>query len=304
MTFRGISGYSLELITGKNGCKYIRKISPNIMKNSRLIFQCGKLREWAHSSVRVPRVLSDGFTTEGFYFYEMEYIKAKNAAQLLKDIMYPNKVDTVVWDGFEDRITQYLSSGGYSFSNFEQRNIALLVDLKFTSLLSANQHIFIALGQQDLYTKLSSLSSLSSIYKINYTPLEDTNSATPSKGHGDMSLGNILVLEDGLCFVDLDRHYLDVYPYLADSLKLTFDLESSHSLLIESETSSLTHSVVSASRTSNLIRKIESCIHIDPLLLNRCLLVEALRVLPYKYMTNLDCSHTLAYIINKASVNH
>ena len=71
-TFKGNSGCTIHLMNNELG-NFIRKKSPNISYNERLLSQCDKQKNFNNGLIDTPKVLREGFEKD-LYYFDMEYI--------------------------------------------------------------------------------------------------------------------------------------------------------------------------------------------------------------------------------------
>ncbi len=82
----GYSGCEILLCEEDDDWCYVKKISKDISYNSRLRVQSEKQRNFTGKELLAPKVLSSGFTQEGLYFFDMEYIQGITLAEYMKTI--------------------------------------------------------------------------------------------------------------------------------------------------------------------------------------------------------------------------
>ena len=81
----GYSGCKILLIEEESGCGgFVRKISSSKDYNIRLIEQKEKQKVFSSVIVRVPSVLDDGYTEDGLYYFDMEYIRGIALSERIK----------------------------------------------------------------------------------------------------------------------------------------------------------------------------------------------------------------------------
>ena len=74
-------------MTGHSGCKIelynniIKKISKDINYNERLKSQCLKQDKYKHFLIKTPKIHNIGYTKDGNFYFEMEYIRGINFSQ-------------------------------------------------------------------------------------------------------------------------------------------------------------------------------------------------------------------------------
>tara|TARA_B100000287_G_C20636936_1_gene782019 strand:- start:1216 stop:2001 length:786 start_codon:yes stop_codon:yes gene_type:complete len=87
-----------NLLEGYSGCKIfllnenvVRKISPSLEYNTRLKRQANKQKEFNDTAIQAPQILEEGYTSEGFYYFDMEYIKGIKFSEFVVN----NSIDQV-----------------------------------------------------------------------------------------------------------------------------------------------------------------------------------------------------------------
>lgn len=82
----GHSGCHILLCEPEDVSPYVRKISKDLDYNKRLIIQKKKQENFVSSSIKVPKVISDGYTSDGCYYFDMEYVHGNTLAEYIKTI--------------------------------------------------------------------------------------------------------------------------------------------------------------------------------------------------------------------------
>ena len=68
---KGHSGCEIFLCE-ENGNKFVRKISPSVDYNNRLILQMKKQSEFTNKAIKTPSVLAEGINEKGNYYFDMD----------------------------------------------------------------------------------------------------------------------------------------------------------------------------------------------------------------------------------------
>lgn len=195
----GHSGCQIFLMEDDDGSIYVRKISKDKEYNNRLKIQSEKQAFFGGNPIKAPKVFNDGYTEEGLYFFDMEYIQGVTLAEYIKTM--------------------------------EIGKVKGLVEVLVSSLVPQKQ-VLISKEQKKLVedvfeNKISSLrKTLSGDNEIVNQALElleghDWSKLSFSQCHGDMTLENIIVRNDHLYFIDFldsffDSWFLDVGTLLQD----------------------------------------------------------------------------------------
>lgn len=80
----GHSGCQIYLIEDDDGKTFVRKISKDEDYNERLKAQSEKQASFKGEPVKAPVVLKQGYTEEGLYFFDMEYVQGITLAEYIK----------------------------------------------------------------------------------------------------------------------------------------------------------------------------------------------------------------------------
>lgn len=195
----GYSGCKLEIV--HTDSKYsVIKSSPNIAYNERLKKQKKKQESLHIGNFRICRIYDDGYK-DGLYFFLMEYINGTTFADYLEKIKLSEIKDSV------NILTSH-------FIEFEQKNETAQMVFREkiqTTLLSIHKNSIIDVNDKELVEAIEILNKYTWEYVI------------PSPCHGDMTLENILVGEDGYYLIDyLDSFYdtwmIDAAKFLQDAM--------------------------------------------------------------------------------------
>ncbi|MDC7288815.1 aminoglycoside phosphotransferase family protein [Blautia schinkii] len=195
----GHSGCQIFLMEDGETTAYVRKISKDREYNSRLKIQSEKQAAFCGDPIKAPKVLGEGYTEDGMYFFDMEYIQGVTLAEYMKTM--------------------------------EIGKVKGLVEILVSSLAPKKQTLA-AVEEQLLATdifrvKLSGLRKMLSNdndvvnQALNMLEAHDWSKLSPSQCHGDMTLENIIIKNDSLFFIDfLDSFYdswiLDIGTLLQD----------------------------------------------------------------------------------------
>lgn len=82
----GHSGCRILLCENEDNKVFVRKISSSKEYNERLKVQCEKQNAFTSSQINAPRVLNCGYTEDGLYYFDMEYIQGITLAEYMKSI--------------------------------------------------------------------------------------------------------------------------------------------------------------------------------------------------------------------------
>lgn len=191
----GHSGCKILLCEEEDNKIYVRKLSSDKSYNDRLKIQADKQASFKSNVVKAPSVFSTGYTQDGLYYFDMEYIQGITMAEYMQTIEV-GKVRSLV----ESII----------------RDIVAVNDLES----DVDEFIFIN-KINDLKEKLSKKNN--PVINEALELLANHNWARFSKTscHGDLTLENIIVKDGQLYLIDfLDSFYdswiMDISTLLQD----------------------------------------------------------------------------------------
>ena len=192
----GHSGCGVWLYENDKNKAIVRKISSNIAYNHRLIKQMEKQKNFHNQIVHTPAVLSEGYTEDGLFYFDMEYIQGITMAKYIMSIEI-GKVRQIVINLFENIIN----------ISEEKRDVGEVFINKIEALANETQ-------------------GLGKIYEEAYRLLRghDWSQFTESACHGDLTLENIIVKGDQLYIIDFLDSFFD--SWLMDIGSLLQDVQS------------------------------------------------------------------------------
>lgn len=82
----GHSGCRILLCETEDNSVYVKKISANLNYNKRLVIQAEKQKAFVNGIVMAPDVFTSGYTEEGLFYFDMEYIQGITLAEYMKTI--------------------------------------------------------------------------------------------------------------------------------------------------------------------------------------------------------------------------
>lgn len=82
----GHSGCKILLCEKNNNEIFVRKISSDKNYNKRLAVQAKKQETYSNSNIKVPKVLQTGYTDDGLFYFDMEYVQGITMAEYIKTI--------------------------------------------------------------------------------------------------------------------------------------------------------------------------------------------------------------------------
>lgn len=195
----GHSGCQIFLMEDDDGKVYVRKISKDKAYNNRLKIQSQKQATFSGDPIKTPKILNQGYTEKGLYFFDMEYIQGVTLAEYIKT-MEIGKVK-----GLVEALVSSLVPQKQALISKKQQKLATDVFAKKISDLRRN----LSEGNEIVKRALDMLEA------------HDWSKLSPSQCHGDMTLENIIVRNDRLYFIDFldsfyDSWFLDIGTLLQD----------------------------------------------------------------------------------------
>ena len=196
----GHSGCQIYLIEPDDGAVFVRKTSKDKDYNERMKAQCEKQAAFRGEPIRAPKVLNSGYTEEGLFFFDMEYIQGVTLAEYIKT-MEIGKVKGLV----ESLVASIVPKEQAETKREEQLIAKKIFAQKLSSL------------RKTLKDKSNSVIE----HSLDLLEAHDWSKLTPSQCHGDMTLENIIVKNDQLYFIDFldsfyDSWFLDIGTLLQD----------------------------------------------------------------------------------------
>ena len=196
----GHSGCQIYLMESDDGSVYVRKISKDREYNERLKLQSEKQAAFSGAPIKAPKVLNSGYTEDGLYYFDMEYIQGITLAEYIKT-MEIGKIKGLV----EALVASIVPKIQTDLTSEEQCKVIDVFNNKIANLrkLLENKKNDVINGSLDRLAQ------------------HDWSKLTPSPCHGDMTLENIIVKNDCLYYIDFldsfyDSWFLDVGTLLQD----------------------------------------------------------------------------------------
>ena len=196
----GHSGCQIFLIEEDDGKVFVRKISKDKYYNDRLKTQCEKQASFLKDSIKAPKVYSQGYTDEGLYFFDMEYVQGITLAKYIKT-MEIGKIKDLV----EALTTNLVPKTPFESTPETKTQINKIFKTKFSQLRTT-----LKAKNNDVINK-----------SLDLLENHDWSKMAPTACHGDMTLENIIIKNDKMYFIDfLDSFYdswvLDIGTLLQD----------------------------------------------------------------------------------------
>ena len=125
----GHSGCQIFLIEEDDGRVYVRKISKDKEYNSRLKIQSEKQANFSGEPIRAPKVFQQGYTDEGLFYFDMEYVQGVTLAEYIKN-MEIGKVRGLV----EALVSSLVPQRKVSVSEEQEKEVRDIFEKKFADL--------------------------------------------------------------------------------------------------------------------------------------------------------------------------
>lgn len=192
----GHSGCQILLCETEENLVFVRKISSNIEYNQRLIKQAEKQSLFNTPSIKTPKVLDRGYTKDGLFYFDMEYVQGITLAEYLK------RIEVGKVRGLVEQIVNGINSLiGTEKGEFSERVFQNKID-SLEKKLSTDDNKIVS----------------KALYMLRK---HSWNQFNKTMCHGDLTLENIIVKDGQLYFIDfLDSFYdcwiMDISTLLQD----------------------------------------------------------------------------------------
>lgn len=191
----GYSGCKILLFQDEKDGYFVRKISASDEYNKRLEAQCLKQVSFRNSFIKTPSVFRKGYDENGLFYFDMEYIQGVTLSK------YISKVDVSEISGLADLI----------MSNF------IITSNKANDVQVFKNKV------SELKGKVKKLNNQIVNKAIDYLGNYNWKNFSNNYSHGDLTLENILVCNNGLYYIDFLDSFYD--SWLLDVGKLLQDVE-------------------------------------------------------------------------------
>ena len=202
-----MNDFRLTSLIGHSGCKvilyesydsdlvFVRKVSSSKSYNQRLSLQAKKQKDFNNKTIKAPAVFNTGFTDEGLFFFDMEYIQGITLAEYMKTVEI-GRIHSIV----ENIVRNIVPTGKIAKKSNE--NV-------FVKKISSLGKTLFSLKDEAINQGLEILKNHS------------WNNFYESPCHGDLTLENIIIQDNQLYFIDFldsfhDSWILDVGALLQD----------------------------------------------------------------------------------------
>ncbi|MBQ7543614.1 MAG: phosphotransferase [Synergistaceae bacterium] len=184
MHFRELEGHSgcRIILAEDNGRVFVRKVSRSTGYNARLEAQARKQSAFRSEYLSAPAVYSAGFTSEGLYYFDMEYISGITLAEYMKTIQACS-IRSIVRALMLSMNTGTAETSGDPQQVFSRKIRSLEEELAGSGSPAVSEAFAVLSGHK-------------------------WNKFTPGFCHGDLTLENIIVKDGRLYLIDfLDSFY-------------------------------------------------------------------------------------------------
>lgn len=191
----GHSGCKIVLCEPDDNTIFVRKISGDDVYNDRLMAQAKKQKLYKNNKLKTPDIISEGYTEEGLYYFDMEYIQGITLAEYMKTIEI-GKVRGLVQSIVNSIVASDDCNGTCDESIFIKKIDSLIQQLAAQNNKIVNEALQMLKNHSWHCFKTSIC-------------------------HGDLTLENIIVKDNQLYFIDfLDSFYncwiMDISTLLQD----------------------------------------------------------------------------------------
>ncbi len=257
----GFSGADVFRATRDGRHWFVRKAASSPVGNERLRRQVAKQTAFAAAaglSLRTPRILGEGTIDERYYF-DMEYVRGLDGVSYLRQASYPDVVR------FGDRLCEYLLLAAEQPPLMPSASASLFESLynKICDVQRTTQRI----APHDLSRLFLALDRLRNLPQMN-----------PTLCHGDLTLQNMLIDDDGTIWV-VDLLDAPFEHYWQDVAKLQQDLSGGWYLLQQAPIAQCVLDYLRQRLIATAVRLMPSYAEVHSLLV-ACTFV---RILPYAH---------------------
>lgn len=192
----GHSGCRILLCEGDDNKTFVRKISSGPSYNARLMAQAEKQQAFRGGTVGAPAVYGTGTTSEGLFYFDMEYIQGITLAELMKSL----EIGRV--RGVAECLVSNMRQGAKAGEEPQKAFLAKIASVE-KRLCGRGDAFF-----EEAMTALKRY---------------DWSAFTASSCHGDMTLENIIVKDGRLYLIDFLDSFFD--SFLLDIATLMQDVQ-------------------------------------------------------------------------------
>lgn len=273
----GHSGCRILLCEADENHIFVRKISSSIEYNKRLMIQVEKQKNYICESIRTPKVYGTGYTEDGLFYFDMEFIQGITLAEYIKSVEI-GKVRNIV--------------------NCIVKNV---VDIKENDN-SVNESVFLnkieSLEKELLCHNNETINAALYILKKH-----SWKKFIQSNCHGDLTLENIIVKDNQLYLIDFLDSFYDCW--IMDMSTLMQDVQTLWSYRREEEINVNTVLRLIVFRDI-LLDEVKAVVGDDIIEVYYALLLKLIRIYPYTkdeltYNFLNDKTESIIKIIEEAS---
>ena len=260
----GHSGCQIYLMEEDDGRVFVRKISKDKAYNNRLKTQSEKQASFSGNPIKAPKVFNQGYTEDGLFFFDMEYVQGVTLAEYIKT-MQIGKIKGLV----ESLVSSIVPEKSAIISEEQKEIVKDLFNKKISDL------------SEKLYSDNDIVNQA-----LHMLETHDWSKFSHSQCHGDMTLENIIIKDDKMYFIDFLDSFYD--SWLLDIGTLLQDIQVMWSYRFQTEVSMNTvlRLIVFRDLLLDEIRKIDTSYVLE---IYYALLQKLIRIYPYtkdKYTYN------------------
>jgi hypothetical protein len=248
----GHSGCRILLYEIEDNNVFVRKIARDLDYNERLIVQADKQRQYKSTTIKTPMILKAGYTEDGLYYFDMEYIHGITLAEYMKTIEI-GKVRGIV----ETIVNNIVDS---------EHDAADVDENKFMDKIESLELCLSAQNNQIINQALSLLKAHS------------WKKFIKTSCHGDLTLENIIVKDNQLYLIDFLDSFYDCW--IMDISTLMQDVQTLWSYRMQDEININTLLRLIVFRDI-LMDNVEEQVGQDTVEIYYALLLKLIRIYPY-----------------------
>lgn len=271
----GHSGCQVLLCENEKGAHFVRKISASREYNVRLVAQQIKQQCYLQRGILAPRILDSGFTDDGCYYFDMEYVKGITLSKYIQTIEVSSIRPLV------ENIVNTIMIGTHQAKPIKAAPCCT-IDLFCEKIRDTERKI----PQQH---KTDTIKTCFEILQKH-----DWSSIPEGDCHGDLTLENIIINGDRLYYIDFLDSFFD--SCVMDFAKLLQDTQTMWSYRNEDNVN--TNTTIRLKIFRDVLRQlVQEKMPAQFSELEYVLLLHLARIYPYAKDT-----HTLAFLDTKVAL--
>ncbi len=249
----GHSGCQIILCEEESNKVFVRKISSSKGYNERLVNQARKQQNFNLSSIKTPKIFQEGYTPEGMFFFDMEYIQGITLAEYMKTV----RIGEI--KGIVENIVLNIVGNDQGTNETKPEVFERKIDTLFQSIGGKDEVIDGALSRLRNH---------------------DWDKFTVSFCHGDLTLENIIVKDNQLYLIDFLDSFYD--SWIMDISTLMQDVQTLWSYRFESEPNinTILRLIIFRDILMDTVKNIMGNTYIE---VYYALLLKLIRIIPYTH---------------------